>query len=469
MIYRRHKLIKLNPEGLRLWGNDKVRLQWTVPAFTHLLYRMMNPDDTEQVAWFTKEVQRAATDGKRLLLNPDWYFPLPDKQRVFINCHEIAHALFMHPAQFYLHRKEDRGVYWAGKTLPFLPKVANYAADFVINAMLIESKIGEMPQGGLYDTKIATSDTSWQEAYHRIWEECESQGGTSKGNGAGEAEPGEGEQGEEEDGEGLPQDPADKDERGKNGRFEKGQFDSHLEPGATDQLKPTDSRAMPDPQRWTQAIMGAKAVAQGTGNMPAALEKVLDKLLAPKVSWTEHIEGLFARKVHGHAYDFRRLDRRLIVRNIGAPGKSGHGCGTIVVAMDSSGSIYAVPELIERFFGETAGIFEQLNPRRIIVIWCDATVQETFEIEDADDLMKCFYKGAVGGGGTAFKPPFDWIEEHDIDDVDAMVYLTDGDNSDKDELAAMGEPKYPVIWGCIADGKSFPFGDQVRVPDDGTA
>ena len=465
MIYRKHKTIKLNPEGLRLWGLDKVRLQWTVPAFTHLLYRMMNPDDTEQVAVFTMEVKRAATDGKRLLLNPDWYFPLPDSQRVFVNCHEIGHSLFMHPAQFYLHRKEDRGVYWNGKTLPFLPKVANYAADFVINAMLIESKIGTMPPGGLYDDKIATSDTSWQEAYHRIWEECESN--TSKGNGS-EPRQGGSDQ-DEEDGEGVPQDPGDKDERGKTKRFEQGQFDSHLEPGATDQLKPSDSKAMPDPQRWTQAIIGAKAVAQGTGNMPAALEKVLDNLLKPKVTWTDHIEGLFARKVHGHAYDFRRLDRRLIVRNIGAPGKSGHGCGTIVVAMDSSGSIYAVPDLIERFFGETAGIFEQLNPRRIIVIWCDAEVQATFEIEDTADLMSCYYKGAVGGGGTYFKPPFDWLEEHDIEDVDAMVYLTDGDNADKPELAAMDVPKYPVIWGCIAEGKSFPFGDVVKVPDDGTA
>lgn len=473
MQIRRYKTIKLNPEGQRRWGNTKARFQWTVPAFVYMMHKMLNPDDTDQIATFTTELKMLATDGRRLIANPNYLFGLTDKQQVFAVCHEVEHAMYMHPLQTYVHISQQLPVLWQGKTLPFHPKIANYACDFCINAELVAAKIGEIHPTWLYDENIAVSGTPWQEAYFKIFEECE-----ASASAASRGEPGKGEQGEEgsdtsegnEQGD-LPGDPADKDQTGKCERFEKGTFDKHLLPGAGDQKEPHDSTAQPDPQRWQQAIMGALAVGRSAGNMPASLEKQLESLLKPAVNWTDHIEGLLSRKVNGNAYDFRRLDRRLVTRGIGAPGRSGKGCGTIVVGVDSSGSIYAVPQLIERFFAETAGMFEELNPRRLVVIWCDAEVQRVDVIEDTADLRTCYYKGASGGGGTHFMPVFDEIVKLELDDVDAVVYLTDNENSDKDELAKLS-PDYPVIWGILDEecySNEVPFGDVVRIPTDGSA
>lgn len=466
-MLRRYKTIKLNAEGLHRWSNAKARFQWSVPAFTHLLYKMLNPDDTDQIALFTREIQTLATDGRRLIVNPEYLFGLTDKQQVFAVCHEVEHAMYMHPAQNYIHITQELPVLWQGKALPFHPKIANYARDFCINAELVAAKIGEIHPTWLYDEKIAVAGTPWQEAYHKIFEECEASS-PSAGE-PGEGEPGEGNQGGGEDQ--LPQDPADKDQTGRCERFEAGQFDKHLSPGASDQKDPSDSSTQPDPQRWQQAIMGAIAVGRSAGNLPESLEKQFETLLKPKVPWQDHIQGLLARKVFGKGYDFRRLDRRLVCRGIGAPGRSGKGCGTVVVGMDSSGSIYAVPSLIERFFAEAAGMFEELNPRQLVVIWCDAEVQRVDTIEDPQDLRDCYYKGASGGGGTHFKPVFDEIEKLELEDVDALVYLTDNENADKDEVATL-DVKFPVIWGILDEegySSEVPFGDVVRIPTDGSA
>ncbi len=387
---RKYKLIKLNPEGLQRWSNAKVRLQWTVPSFMHLFYKMLNKDDTDQLAWFTSEIETLATDGVRILINPNFFFPLTEKQQTFAVCHEIDHAMKMHPALTYAHMSQNLPVLWAGKALPFHPKIANYARDFCINAELVAAKIGEIHPDWLYNEKIATADTCWQEAYHNIFEECESFKGAKPDKGAATQIQGEGDND-------LPSDPGDRDPYGLNPRFEPG----HLPPGATEQKPASDPDVQADPQRWQQAIMGALAVGRAAGNLPQSIEKAMEALLKPQITWSEHIEGELARKVNGHGYDFRRLDRRLISRGIGAPGKSGKGCGTIVVAPDASGSIYGTPMLIERFFAELAGIFEMLNPKRIVVLWWDTEVQRVDEIEDSADLMACYYKGAEGGGGPA--------------------------------------------------------------------
>ncbi len=430
------KEYKLTPAQLKRWEECKAKLILSVPAFSFLLHKMMNPDDSDNVICFTKDCATMATDGKRIMAGPDYFFSLTLKQQVAGCCHEIGHAMFMHLAQGHVHMRGQLPVVWKNKSLPYHPKIANFAQDFVINDMLYESGVGELKEGWLHDRKIGTCDMSWQEVYHRIFEECKKAGG--KG-GTGD---------------------------GSGSRFEQGQFDEHLPPGATSGQDPDSSEAQPSPQQWQQAIIGAMTVARGAGRLPESLERMFEEMLKPKIHWTDHIEALFARHVGGSSYDYRRLDRRLITRNIGAPGKSGKGAGTIVIGADSSGSIYAVDHLIERFFAEVGGILEDLRPRRIVLVWCDAKVQRVDDIEDPADLQAAYYKGSKGGGGTSFVPVFEHIEEMGLDNVDALVYLTDGDGQFPDR-----EPTdYPVIWGDISGSPAkYPWGQVVQVPNDGSA
>lgn len=417
---------------------------------------MMNPDDTDNVIYFTTELPSGrpnptmATDGKRIMANPEFFFGLTLQQQVFCCCHEIAHAMHLHLAQRHAHVRGQLPVLWGGKSLPYHPLIANFAQDFVINAMLVEAKIGECKKGWLLDPKIADGNTSWQEAYHRIFEEAK-KGGGGKGEGS---DAGEGSGGDKPD------------QTGAGSRFAQGQFDEHLPPGASSGQDPDSTEAQPNPQQWQQAVIGAMTVARSAGKLPEALEKMFEELLKPKVHWTDHIEALFARHVGGSSYDYRRLDRRLITRGIGAPGKSGKGAGTIVIGADTSGSIYAVPKLIERFFSEVGGILEDLRPRRIVLMWCDAKVHRVDDIEDPTDLHTAYCKGAKGGGGTSFKPVFKMIKEMGLENVDALVYLTDGDGT----FPSREPTDYPVIWGDISgEPKKYPWGKVVQVPNDGSA
>jgi predicted metal-dependent peptidase len=174
------------------------------------------------------------------------------------------------------------------------------------------------------------------------------------------------------------------------------------------------------------------------------------------VDWREQIRALFSRRVGSGAWDWAKPDRRLIVRDIYAPGRSGHGVGTVVVGVDTSGSISQND--LAMFAAEMAGILEDCRPKRVVAIMCDAQVQDTQEMDEAGDVADWGQRGLKGGGGTSFIPVFEWIAEEGIE-PDALVYLTDGLGAFPHEA-----PSYPVIWGNIYPDSKYPFGDVVQIP-----
>lgn len=138
------------------------------------------------------------------------------------------------------------------------------------------------------------------------------------------------------------------------------------------------------------------------------------------------------------------------------PKRSGHGCGDVVVAVDTSGSIG--DKELNLFFGCMSGILADAKPKRLVVIWCDAKVHRVDEVEDAADLDALRHKGAPGNGGTDFRPPFIEVEKMGLT-PDAFVYLTDMYGPFPAEA-----PSYPVIWAKLTDSEA-PFGEQIRLPD----
>ena len=65
-------------------------------------------------------------------------------------------------------------------------------------------------------------------------------------------------------------------------------------------------------------------------------------------------------------------------------------------------------------------------------------------------------KGIKGGGGTDFRPVFDYITEHDLK-PETMVYLTDLYGDFPHEA-----PAYPVVWAATTN-ENVPWGDVVRI------
>lgn len=406
--------IELTPTQERQWSETRVALQYACPAFTHIFYSMMADKDTGKLAYFTKDIPIAATDGKRLLLNPEKFFSYSIKKRLFICSHEIGHCIFDHVGQGYKFRKLQKVSYPDGSTLPYDDHLANIAQDLVINDMLVASKVGECDKDWLHDPNLVTHKDSWLEAYRKVYRQ------------------------------------------GKGGGVSKGEsFDEHLEPGAANGADPQKASERNDVE-WKIAIAAGAEAARAQGKLPAAMQRFIDELLQPVVSWTDKIQAFFARKVGSGSYDWRRPDRRLVVRDIYAPGRSGFGAGTVAIAIDTSGSI--TDELLKRFLSEIAGVIEDVRPKRLLVMWIDAAVHRVDEIDEASDLLTL---KKAGGGGTDFRPAFDWLHKENVE-PDALIYLTDGYGSFPDV-----EPEYPTLWGNISldlPDTHYPFGDRIDIP-----
>jgi predicted metal-dependent peptidase len=400
--------VVLSSEDKRKWIETRSALLWTAPAFTHLLFSMLNPSKGELAAIFTEDIPIAATDGSNLILNPKTFFKYSLGKRIFIVCHEIFHCMWNHCVLSRPFRENKKVKFLDGTSLPYDAHQMNIAMDLVINDALIVSKIGDFPEEGCHDTNIATYKDSFLDAYKKVYK---------------------------------------KKPDGKGG------FDVLLEPGSCDGKDPGQASQDRSEAAWGTAVAAAMAAAKAQGKLPAALERLFTEVLEPVAPWQDLIRAFFARKVGAGSYDWRKPDRRLISRDIYSPQRSGGGCGDVVVGIDTSGSIGQTQ--LDVFFAEMRGILEDVRPVRLHVVWCDAKVHKVDELDQSSDLggLK-----PVGGGGTDFRPVFDWIDEAGVV-PDALVYLTDGEGRFPSDA-----PAYPVVWGSIQPISKYPFGDVVDIP-----
>jgi len=424
-------VVKLSPQQEKLWSDTRAALIWHCPAFSHIFYTLLQNTGTRDQAIFTDDDRFpiAATDGNNLVFNvgPKGFFRFNLNQRVFIVSHEIMHCILNHCGISFMLKMSGKVTYQDGHVLPYDGDQMNAAEDYVINAILSESKVGEFPkdtdgkQLGLLDPNIATSASNSLDTYRKIFKKSGGKGGGKGGNGDGA-----------------------------------GGFDVHLAPGTTTGKDPVTANSERNKAEWDTQVASAISVAKAMGKLPAELSRSLSAILEPKVDWREKIRSLFARKVGSGTFDWRRPDRRLITRDIYAPGRSGFGAGTVVVGIDTSGSIG--PRELDMFMAEMAGILEDVRPKRLVIMWCDAKVHRVDEAEEASDLNAIRAKGAPGGGGTSFVPVFDRITKDGLQ-PEALVYLTDGLGSFPHVA-----PQYPVIWGNIYPNSKYPFGDVVDIP-----
>jgi predicted metal-dependent peptidase len=441
------KEIKLNPTQQKRWEDTKFALSWAAPAFTRVFYEMMAGQGKDQ-AVFCKDISVAATDGHAMLINPDTYFDTQKytlHNRVFIGAHEILHNVLNHCGIAFECQKRGKVGYTDGTSLPYDDNVAQRAMDYFINAVLVDSKIGDLPPDGLYDTKIVTSNDSWLDAYRATYKK-KPDGKQGKPGKQGTSGSNQGQGGGNQPGQGEPQ--------------PTGNFDEHLEPGTASGKDGQTAVNERNDDQWKAALQAGLTIARQQGTLPAALERLIAEVLEPKVSWRDHIEAFFARRIGNGRYDWRTPDRRLIVRDIIAPGKAGFGAEAVVVAIDTSGSIGQAD--LDMGFAELAGILDDVRPRRLVVIWCDARVDRVDELDCGSDLNDLRKNPGKGGGGTDFRPVFEEIEDMGIE-PDALVYFTDSYGTFPSEA-----PTYPVLWGDITGAtdaaKRYPFGDVVVIP-----
>lgn len=408
--------IGLTPQQTSQWQDTMSLMAWTCPGFRHLFYKMLANNDGAYGAVPTKDIPVAATDARNILINPDTFFGYSLKERVFIMGHEVVHNVYGDVE--FINRCNQSGTVPMddGTTLPFREGTMQKSMDYRINALLRDSHIGAPPKDACLDDTIATANEGVCDVYRKVYEDEESGGKKT----------------------------------GKSQRF-----DIVLKPGTSTGQKAASPR---NPQQWAVEIAAAKVLedmkSQGRGH--GSLNRFFEQILNPVVPWTDHIRGIFNRKVGSGSYNWRKPDRRLIVRDIYMPSRSGNGCGWIVCWGDTSGSI-GEAEMC-RYMAELASIIDDCKPTRITVCWCDDKIHKIDEIEEAGDLETIKHAGTQGGGGgTDCMPVFDWIGEH-LEKPEVFIGFTDGHVT-----FPPSTPDIPVIIWAMTTDKDAPFGEMVRI------
>lgn len=201
--------------------------------------------------------------------------------------------------------------------------------------------------------------------------------------------------------------------------------------------------------QWQQRMAGAAQQARQAGKLGGELGRMIDHLLQPQLPW----RMLLARYLSSSArddYSYMRPSRR--EGDFILPSLRSHQID-LVVALDTSGSID--DDDFEQFLGELNALKGQMRAR-ITLLACDAAISEqghwVFEPWEELKLPQRFQ----GGGGTSFKPVFEWVEREGLEPA-TLLYFTDAEGQ-----FPPNEPGYPVIW--LVKGKQpVPWGERIQL------
>jgi predicted metal-dependent peptidase len=200
---------------------------------------------------------------------------------------------------------------------------------------------------------------------------------------------------------------------------------------------------------WSIAAEQALRSAKACGHDPVGVERPLTESRQSQQDWRAILRDFVAATAPS---DCRWMppNRRFVASGLYLPSVERRGLGEIVIAVDTSGSIGKLE--LEQFAGEISAISEEAQPEAIHVVYCDAAVQSTQEFTASEPARL----EPRGGGGTDFRPVFEWVAKNDIAPV-CLIYLTD--------LCCHSFPEtreYRVLW--VTDSRrTAPFGETVRI------
>ncbi|MCX5316807.1 hypothetical protein [Streptomyces sp. NBC_00154] len=295
-----------------------------------------------------------------------------DEEWRFILAHEMLHAALRHG--------ERRG----GRD-PFL---FNVAADYVVNDWLVQMRVGDMPQGLLYDPDLR--DLSAEEVYDRIAVNLRRQRrlATLRGKGAGDIL-----------GEALP----------------------HAEARPYTDLDDFYRRGL---------VQGFDLHQYGErGLLPAGLIQEIRALAHPPVPWDARLARWFdeyvprPEPVRSYARPARRQASTPDIPRAGRyfPPQETARC-TFGVVLDTSGSMNST--LLGKALGAIASYAEARDVPAARVVFCDAAPYDAGYLPPAEIAGRVRVRGR---GGTELQPGIDLLQRADeFPPTAPMLVITDG-------------------------------------------
>lgn len=373
----------------------------------------------------------SVTDARSLYYNPNYIDKLSLEQTQFVLAREALHCALSHFARRQ-HRVKSR---W------------DIACEYSINPVLVKDGLTPPPATIViagYEGMTA------EEIYPYIQEQTDDpKEETAQASPDASPEKNGSQQGKEQRKGGEGKEPQQNDPQSGG--------DSETKP--QDELAEIQGAAQPQPlsaselealsTQWQQRMAGAALQAQQAGKLGGMLARLVGEMLQPKLPW-RMLLARYMTQIARDDYSYSRPSRRegeMIMPSLRS------SQANIVVVLDTSGSV--TNEELSEFLAEINALKSQLRAS-ITLHACDTDLSPAgpwiFEAWEEFKLPQAFH----GGGGTDFRPIFDWIKLQGIS-PDMLLYFTDAAGS-----FPKVEPHYPVIW--LVKGKTeVPWGQRIQL------
>ena len=329
------------------------------PFFGNMATRLKVIDATEWCA-------TAATDGRALYYNRNFFEDLTNKQVEFVIGHEILHNVFDH-----LGRNEGRN-----------RKVFNIAADYCVNGQLIRDHIGEQPPKIPIFHDPQHYGKSAEQVYDELMEKYDDEELEQLGK--------------------LLDEHIDWDKEGENGR---------------PQYTKEELKAIRDEIR--EATIQA-ANAAGAGNTPSGVARLIKDLTEPKINWRQYLRQQIQSLIKSD-FSFTRPNRKGWGLGAVLPSMKHEETIDICVGLDMSGSI--TNAMGKDMLSEIKGIMDEYKDFKV-KIWCfDTSVYNEQDFDSYENDIESYE--LKGGGGTEFDANWTYMKEHNITPK-KFIMFTDG-------------------------------------------
>ncbi len=375
-----------------------------------------------------------ATDARKLYFNRDYIAALNLSQVQFVLAHEALHCALSH-----FRRRQHRDKYrW------------DVACDYAVNPLLLGDGL-ETPPGALYAPEL--EGMTAEEIYPCLDTKDAEEPMDRHLYDAPAADsppprsPPDDSDGESSQAAGDRRDGAD----GQGGRDPSP--DDEQDPGGVGAREPPPLSAQERETlavQWQQRLAGAAQQAMQAGKLGGQMARIVDHLLQPQLPW----RMLLARYVSASARDDYSYARPSSRRGGEAIMPSLRSTQVdLIVAVDTSGSIR--DEEMEQFMAEVNAIKGQVRAR-VTLLPCDAAIAEgapwCYEPWEPAEMPESL----GGGGGTDFRPVFQWVEQNGRQ-PDLLVYFTDAGG-----VFPKVAPAYPTVW-LVKGRSSVPWGRRIQL------
>lgn len=312
---------------------------------------------------FTEDVPTAATDGKRLKINPVFFTNLTPNQRITLLAHEALHVLLDH-----MHRKGNRD-----------HQLWNIAGDYVINGSLVNAKYAFI-DGCLHDRQYDGKMT--EQVYDLLNKKSDKQ----------------------------KQDLIAKcNANGLNGN-------DVVYPDQVDQNDAVSQEEVTSV--ILRAVTQANLMGQSAGSMPSEIAVELQKTLNPPLPWYVILHNYLTNFAKDD-FSFRRPNKRFMPQHYLPTAYSEAVCD-IAIAVDISSSVTDAEFNV--FIQKIAEIKSTMNPDKMTIISFNTRITGVQKLTaDDNPLAKLKFKGR---GGTNVADVLHWAAENK---PTVLLVFTDGE------------------------------------------